>query len=231
MDESTASDSAWTTRQKSCNACVKAKRGCDKRHPVCSRCEEKNQVCVYAKRPHSEAFSSEVDLDPTRLDLSWTNLDSSLVDFFDIDTAGPNSMSSSSALDMPRESSSNTPHFAFQCLSQIPEVSPRSIQRVSRTTDPDDHSENEARALTKANFARMADICVRDALPCFTIEVGLTSCRSTIDHGMFMTLPHELISLYKPSEAIPSPSPRQVIPLGCIDISIEIKWNRPYGHA
>ncbi|KAK3330453.1 hypothetical protein B0H66DRAFT_468993 [Apodospora peruviana] len=42
------------TRQKSCNACVRSKRKCDKRAPVCSRCAERNEVCVYKRRRRGE---------------------------------------------------------------------------------------------------------------------------------------------------------------------------------
>ena len=49
MDNSTPPDAA--SRQKSCNACVKSKRRCDKVQPICSRCAERHEVCVYnAKR-------------------------------------------------------------------------------------------------------------------------------------------------------------------------------------
>jgi hypothetical protein len=37
------------SRQKNCNSCVQAKRRCDRRTPVCSRCAEKNTACVYSK--------------------------------------------------------------------------------------------------------------------------------------------------------------------------------------
>ncbi|KAK3693911.1 hypothetical protein B0T22DRAFT_55622 [Podospora appendiculata] len=41
--------SASTSRQKNCNACVRSKRRCDKRAPICSRCAERKDRCVYAK--------------------------------------------------------------------------------------------------------------------------------------------------------------------------------------
>ncbi|TGJ79089.1 hypothetical protein E0Z10_g9674 [Xylaria hypoxylon] len=37
------------SRQKNCNGCVQAKRRCDRRTPICSRCTEKNVACVYKK--------------------------------------------------------------------------------------------------------------------------------------------------------------------------------------
>lgn len=37
------------SRQKNCNSCVQTKRRCDRRMPVCSRCEERKISCVYGK--------------------------------------------------------------------------------------------------------------------------------------------------------------------------------------
>ncbi|KAK1570275.1 uncharacterized protein LY79DRAFT_527117 [Colletotrichum navitas] len=44
-------DAADKSRQKSCNACVRSKRRCDKRTPRCTRCAEKNFSCVYQNMP------------------------------------------------------------------------------------------------------------------------------------------------------------------------------------
>ncbi|GAW14269.1 hypothetical protein ANO14919_036690 [Xylariales sp. No.14919] len=45
--EESANTSA--SRQKNCNGCVQAKRRCDRRTPICSRCAEKSMACVYKK--------------------------------------------------------------------------------------------------------------------------------------------------------------------------------------
>ncbi|CAM1507143.1 Fc.00g067840.m01.CDS01 [Cosmosporella sp. VM-42] len=44
-------DRAAASRQKSCNACVRGKRKCDKRTPRCTRCAAKGLECVYARTP------------------------------------------------------------------------------------------------------------------------------------------------------------------------------------
>ncbi|KAK2022469.1 hypothetical protein LX32DRAFT_192360 [Colletotrichum zoysiae] len=49
-------DAADKSRQKSCNACVRSKRRCDKQTPRCTRCAEKNFSCVYQNMP--PAFSA-----------------------------------------------------------------------------------------------------------------------------------------------------------------------------
>ncbi|KAK0392317.1 hypothetical protein NLU13_1813 [Sarocladium strictum] len=43
--------SVAATRQKSCNACVRGKRRCDKKAPKCTRCSSKSLECVYARVP------------------------------------------------------------------------------------------------------------------------------------------------------------------------------------
>ncbi|GKT63458.1 C6 zinc finger domain-containing protein [Colletotrichum tofieldiae] len=51
-------DAADKSRQKSCNACVRSKRRCDKRTPRCTRCAEKNFSCVYQNLPRAPAPSA-----------------------------------------------------------------------------------------------------------------------------------------------------------------------------
>lgn len=40
-----------TTLRRSCNACAKAKLGCDLRVPQCSRCVKRKSKCFYANSP------------------------------------------------------------------------------------------------------------------------------------------------------------------------------------
>lgn len=47
------------SRQKSCNACVRGKRRCDKRTPVCTRCAEKQISCIYHKRRNRESHATQ----------------------------------------------------------------------------------------------------------------------------------------------------------------------------
>jgi hypothetical protein len=46
-------DRVPASRQKSCNACVRGKRRCDKRAPNCTRCAARGLDCVYQRLPHS----------------------------------------------------------------------------------------------------------------------------------------------------------------------------------
>lgn len=49
---------AAASRQKSCNACVRGKRRCDKTMPRCTRCAAKGLDCVYQKLPPMPSHSS-----------------------------------------------------------------------------------------------------------------------------------------------------------------------------
>src|ERR1700756_664158 len=60
MEESTAIAGIPASRQKNCNSCVQAKRRCDRRTPICSRCAEKKIPCVYTK---AKAISRSVQRD------------------------------------------------------------------------------------------------------------------------------------------------------------------------
>ncbi|OAA79490.1 C6 zinc finger domain protein [Akanthomyces lecanii RCEF 1005] len=51
------SASSLSSRQKSCNACVRGKRRCDKRTPRCTRCAAKGLDCVYHKMPPAQSGS------------------------------------------------------------------------------------------------------------------------------------------------------------------------------
>ncbi|KAI0400293.1 hypothetical protein F4802DRAFT_503901 [Xylaria palmicola] len=45
----TVMNAGAASRQKNCNGCVQAKRRCDRRTPICSRCAEKRATCIYGK--------------------------------------------------------------------------------------------------------------------------------------------------------------------------------------
>ncbi|KAF5674068.1 c6 zinc finger [Fusarium heterosporum] len=52
-------DRAAATRQKSCNACVRGKRKCDKKTPHCTRCAAKGLDCVYQRLPPGSSFHDD----------------------------------------------------------------------------------------------------------------------------------------------------------------------------
>ncbi|KAL5611142.1 hypothetical protein FOBRF1_007259 [Fusarium oxysporum] len=53
------------SKQKSCFACVEAKRRCDKRYPSCSRCLDRDSVCTYPPLPRRQSFGfSEAEATP-----------------------------------------------------------------------------------------------------------------------------------------------------------------------
>ncbi|GIJ99560.1 hypothetical protein Aspvir_001694 [Aspergillus viridinutans] len=74
----------WTSdksRQKSCNACVRSKRRCDKRTPQCTRCAERGLPCFYHRNPaasgsdNSTRHAVDVDFE----DLTIATEESSIV--------------------------------------------------------------------------------------------------------------------------------------------------------
>lgn len=52
-------DRAAASRQKSCNACVRGKRKCDKKTPRCTRCAAKGLDCVYQRLPPGASFHDD----------------------------------------------------------------------------------------------------------------------------------------------------------------------------
>lgn len=48
-----------TTLRRSCNACAKAKLGCDLRVPQCSRCAKRKSKCVYANSPLNSILDTQ----------------------------------------------------------------------------------------------------------------------------------------------------------------------------
>lgn len=65
MEDFTAIDCLPKLRQKNCNSCVHAKRRCDRRTPVCSRCTEKKIDCIYGK--------TKVASQPDREEIDWSS--------------------------------------------------------------------------------------------------------------------------------------------------------------
>ncbi|EHK45299.1 hypothetical protein TRIATDRAFT_221642 [Trichoderma atroviride IMI 206040] len=59
MDRINADGGSAASRQKSCNACVRGKRRCDKRTPRCTRCAAKGLDCVYQRQPQQQPQQSQ----------------------------------------------------------------------------------------------------------------------------------------------------------------------------
>lgn len=90
-------DRAAASRQKSCNACVRGKRKCDKKIPRCTRCAAKGLDCVYQRLPPGASFHDE---DIGAAASSSSNLSNEVPDFdmgFDINSSNNIGASSASA--------------------------------------------------------------------------------------------------------------------------------------
>ena len=155
MAEEPAPDSTSASRQKSCSACVKAKRGCDKRHPVCSRCEEKGISCIYAKRTYAKAFQSGFDFDSVELDMSWAGLTalSSSANFVDGPQPGSVTSASLNTTHLPTPDAFIDPFLAF---AENQPTSSSDMQLINNA----DGQLGQQQALSKFDYAQMADICV-----------------------------------------------------------------------
>lgn len=73
-------------RRKSCLACVKAKRRCDQKQPICTRCSQRKIVCQYSSRP---ARSRVAPTSPSPSTLTDVPPDDSVVDNTITDVLAP----------------------------------------------------------------------------------------------------------------------------------------------
>lgn len=99
-------DPADKTRQKSCNACVRSKRRCDKLTPRCKRCSDKGVQCVYPNLPFDQQPARRVPR-PSVVD---ADMDAAGADTFP-GTAPPPLTMSSSDQETPSSCSSESASF------------------------------------------------------------------------------------------------------------------------
>ncbi|KAL2685139.1 hypothetical protein Neosp_006235 [[Neocosmospora] mangrovei] len=100
-------DRAAASRQKSCNACVRGKRKCDKKIPRCTRCAAKGLDCVYQRLPPGASFHDE---DIGGGETATNNLSNEVSDFdmgFDINNLGTSTASASTATTTPESLGTN----------------------------------------------------------------------------------------------------------------------------
>jgi len=103
------------SRQKSCNACVRSKRRCDKRTPRCTRCAEKKVDCVYQNLPGDGLGGIDdqpdepaaMEVDPALDHLPPSGLSGSLPEGFDLGMSQHHTPSSLSSLETLVMSSSH----------------------------------------------------------------------------------------------------------------------------
>jgi hypothetical protein len=148
-------------RQKSCDACVKGKRRCDKRHPVCSRCEEKKIRCIYAKRTYAEAF---YDFDSTELDASWAGFTPlSLSNDFGDNPISP-SITPSSGLDATQLPALDKFLESILTFPENQAMPSSDIQPLHKGGESTAQRQEEEQELSNFDYAPMADLCVCNLL-------------------------------------------------------------------
>lgn len=158
MDQDLTSESVSGTRQKSCNACVKAKRACDKRHPVCSRCVEKKTACIYAKRPHSEAFPTDFDFGSIQVD-NWADFDAPSSTGF-LDTAATSPDHAPPFLDVSTNLDQDGSPNPFSGFTESLAGDSLNMQLMFGMDRPLDQPKEVAPVLNTFSYADMTDICV-----------------------------------------------------------------------
>ncbi|KAI1482551.1 hypothetical protein F4774DRAFT_406725 [Daldinia eschscholtzii] len=76
-----------SSRQKSCNGCVKSKRRCDQRLPACSNCAKKRRLCIYGRQSDTQLHSNPAGIS-TGLDSLNGSLPTSYGDSLVLDNSG-----------------------------------------------------------------------------------------------------------------------------------------------
>ncbi|RDW56818.1 hypothetical protein BP5796_12885 [Coleophoma crateriformis] len=154
MAEGFAAKPSSTSRQKSCHACVKGKRGCDKRHPVCSRCEEKEVECIYAKRTYAEAFD---DFDLVETDMSWTGLSAlSSIEFVNDTPLDFYASASLEPTSLPTLDASADPFLNF---GENQAILSSDMQLISIAGEPSGQHQEKEQTLSNFDYTPMADLC------------------------------------------------------------------------
>ncbi|KAI1803352.1 hypothetical protein F4811DRAFT_572153 [Daldinia bambusicola] len=51
-----------SSKQKSCNACVRSKRRCDQRTPACSNCTKKRRLCIYGQQSDTRSYGNSASV-------------------------------------------------------------------------------------------------------------------------------------------------------------------------
>lgn len=183
MTEIPTPEASSASRQKSCHACVKGKRGCDKQQPACSRCQEKNIQCVYAKRTYDQAF---YNFDSVELDMSWAGLpdlssSNQFVDGILMNLAPSRSRSGSSYLNTL--DTSIDPMLTFED-GQFGSSS--GMQLINDTIASFSQHEGNEQELSKFDYSPMADLCVCGPVSYQNLPANKET-RKTMSPGKSMT--------------------------------------------
>lgn len=179
------------SRQKSCHACVRGKRGCDKRQPTCSRCVEKKIQCVYAKRTYSDAFS-EYNLG--ELDMPWSDYPS-FSNPVNSTYGILQGVAGSAPLDIANLSNLDAFMDPFVHFTDNQVRDANDMQLVNVTSDRSGSRWEKEQALTRFDYSPMADLCV-----CNSHNEAVSTedlIRNNMNHGRSTIPIQKSISLYR----------------------------------
>ena len=173
------------SRQKSCNACVRSKRRCDKRAPACGRCTKRRYLCVYGGLADIQHAFGDSAHDPIQLDSLpdpgsdtcgdapifnaadfTTPLDPNLAlvtsPTLQLDSALESFLDALPVIDFEDDASWQTD--AFKQQLQVPSASCE-------------------QALTLKDYQKMLNMCVCDWAPLRILAFGTHDRRRVFNHG------------------------------------------------
>lgn len=173
------------SRQKSCNACVRSKRRCDKRAPACGRCTKRRYLCVYGGLADIRHAFGDSAHDPIQLDSLpdpgsdtcgdapifnaadfTTPLDPNLAlvtsPTLQLDSALESFLDALPVIDFEDDASWQTD--AFKQQLQVPSASCE-------------------QALTLKDYQKMLNMCVCDWAPLRILAFGTHDRRRVFNHG------------------------------------------------
>ncbi|KAI8965285.1 hypothetical protein F5Y11DRAFT_362272 [Daldinia sp. FL1419] len=151
-----------SSRQRSCNACVRSKRRCDQRVPTCGNCTKKRRLCIYGRQSDAQSHSNIAGV-PTSLDsLDGSPSTSYGNDLVQDDGGFLTSVSAGDAgLDIPPDENirldstfesllGSTNGHGFGDVLELPDFLRQSTQITSVP---------KSKTLSKDDYSRMAAVC------------------------------------------------------------------------
>jgi len=198
MGHTTAVAGIPASRQKNCNACVQAKRRCDRRTPICSRCVEKKIACVYGKIQaaiSSQPRNESIEVAPYMESLPFGSSACSLFSpdlSLDVDYLGvmpmdsqPDAATAESLHTSVMDAASNgdTPMDPFMRLFDSSITANKHQWLVPTDHGPmTDRPSSPADEGTRMAYQKMACFCVSPAPPSFSVATSIFTVLAIVLH-------------------------------------------------
>ncbi|KAI1376355.1 hypothetical protein F4677DRAFT_459869 [Hypoxylon crocopeplum] len=148
-----------SSRQKSCNACVKSKRRCDKRIPACGNCTKKQHLCVYGGQLDVQSCGNSADISIS-LDSVTSPLSTSCGDNFVLNDIGF-SASFDTGMGLPPTATLRIDNTIESLLNSIPGSgygdTPALCDLLRQDTEVE--SSPMSKALSRQDYSKMLAMC------------------------------------------------------------------------